>query len=124
MGGVRERNNIMPPSKAKQLGKLIRQARDAKGLTTRALAQAIGINHSTITYLEKGEVESPGIKTLEALSKALEIPFDDLYALAGYGRREVMPSLPVYLRSKYNLSSADVAELEEHFEKLRTKKKR
>lgn len=114
----------MPPSKAKQLGKLIRQARDAKGLTTRALAQAIGMNHSTITYLEQGEVESPAIKTLEALSRVLEIPFDDLFALAGYGRREVMPSLPVYLRSKYNLSAADVAELEEHFEKLRNKKKK
>lgn len=113
----------MPPSKAKQLGKLIRQARYAKGLTTRAVAEAIGINHSTISYLEKGDVDNPTIKTLKGLAGVLEIPLEDLYALAGYARTEVLPSLPIYLRSKYNLSADDVAELEEHFERLKNKKK-
>ena len=54
----------------------------------------------------------------------MEIPVHDLYSLAGYAQPETMPSLPVYLRSKYNLSAADVAELEEHFEKLKNKKKK
>lgn len=114
----------MPPSKAKQLGKKVRDARQAKGLSLRALEAESGVNYSTISYLEKGEIESPSIKILKALSQTLEIPVDDLYALAGYAQPETMPSLPVYLRSKYNLSAADVAELEKHFEKLKNKKKK
>lgn len=113
----------MPPAKAKQLGKLVRDARKAKGLSFRTLGDAIGVHHSTLGYLEQGQIEAPSVKILQGLSRALEIPLEDLYALAGYAHTEVLPSLPIYLRSKYNLSAADVAELEQHFERLRNKKK-
>lgn len=113
----------MPPSKAKQLGKIVRDARTAKGVSYRTLAESIGVHHTTIARLENGEVESPAVTMLQALSRALEIPLEDLYALAGYARTEVLPSLPVYLRSKYNLSAGDVAELEEHFARLKNKRK-
>ena len=112
----------MPTAKAKQLGKLVRDGRVAKGLSFRTLATLIGVHHSTLAYLEKGEIDSPAVAILQALSEKLELPLEDLYALAGYARTEVLPSLPIYLRSKYNLSAKEVAELEAHFDRLKTKK--
>lgn len=114
----------MPRSKAKQLGKKIRDAREAKGLSLRALEAESGVNYSTISYLEKGDFDSPSPKILESLSEALDLSLEDLYSVVGYTRPSALPSLPVYLRSKYGLSAADAAELEEHFEKLKNKKKK
>jgi transcriptional regulator with XRE-family HTH domain len=113
----------MPTSQAKKLGALVRKARLNKGLSVRGLAETLGINYSTISYLESGQIERPAAKTLQRLSRALEIPLEDLYALAGYARKEGLPEFPVYLRSKYGLTAAEAAELEEHFSRLRGRKK-
>lgn len=113
----------MSASKSKQLGSLVRKARLAKGLSVRALGDAIGINYSTISYLESGQIDSPAAKTLQRLSRTLEIPLEDLYALAGYARKEGLPELSVYLRSKYGLTSVEATELQQHFEKLRKRRK-
>lgn len=113
-----------PTSQTKKLGALIRKAREDKGLGIRAVADALKINFSSISYLESGQVQRPAAKTLQGLSRLLEIPLEDLYSLAGYNRAEGLPELPVYLRSKYGLTAAEAAEIEEQFRKVAERKKK
>lgn len=112
----------MTSIEAKKLGELIRAARLDHGLSVRMLAEEIGINFSTISYLESGQIEHPSVDILKGLSKVLSLPLEDLYALAGYARKEGLPEFKVYLRSKYGLTVTDAAELEAHFRRLRNRK--
>ncbi len=112
----------MPTSPAEKLGKLVRKARLSHDLTLRELASELGIDFTTISKLESGKIESPAVGTLQRMSRVLDIPLEDLYALTGNARKEGLPEFPVYLRSKYGLSAAETAELAAMFEKLRAKK--
>lgn len=58
----------------KSIGKQVRAAREAKGLSLRQLAKVTGMNENTLVNIEHGR-GNPTLKTLEALSKALGIRF-------------------------------------------------
>lgn len=107
-----------PTSQTKKLGALIRKAREEQGLSLRQLAEKLKVNFSTISYLESGQVQRPAVKMLQGLSRTLDIPLEQLYALAGYNRAEGLPELPVYLRSKYGLTAAEAAEVETQFQRV------
>lgn len=110
---------ITPQSR--KLGATIRKARERSGLGLRGLAEMAGINFGTLSKLESGYIAAPDPKILQRIGRALEIPLEDLYALAGYARAEGLPELPVYLRSKYKLTAEQTAELQRTFERI-TKK--
>lgn len=61
----------------KATGQLICQARKAKGLTQKQLAQQLNLSDRTISRWERG-VGFPDISLLEPLSQALDIPVLDL----------------------------------------------
>jgi len=69
----------------KATGQLICQARKAKGLTQKQLAQQLNLSDRTISRWERG-VGFPDISLLEPLSDALDIPVLDL--LRGEPRKE------------------------------------
>lgn len=108
----------MPPIKNARLGKYLRKAREAKGLSLRELGQASGLDYSFIARLEKGEFASPGPEKLQKLSRALEIDIEDIYALAGYTVPEGLPAFAPYLRAKYDLPETAVGEIERYFGRL------
>lgn len=56
-----------------KIGKRIREARQAKGLTQSELAEAIGISDKSVSALEVGRVE-PSITQMQAIAQALEKP--------------------------------------------------
>jgi len=85
----------------KQLGRLLRQKREAAGLSTRALGLKAGINDSTIVRLEQGLRDTPRPDILTKLAKALHLNLADVFSLAGYTVPQELPSLSVYLRTKY-----------------------
>ncbi|NLI20314.1 MAG: helix-turn-helix transcriptional regulator [Clostridiales bacterium] len=60
-----------------EVGLRIRKARNDKGLTQKALAEAIGRTESLIAQYERGKVEIP-LSGLEKLAKALEIDTSEL----------------------------------------------
>lgn len=113
-----------PTSQTKKLGMLIRKGREEQGLTLRQLGDKLKVNFSTISYLESGQVQRPAVKMLQGLSRVLEIPLEELYALAGYNRAEGLPELPVYLRSKYGLTPAESAEIEAQFERVANRRQK
>lgn len=111
----------MPPKKAQQLGALIKKEREAKGLSIRGLAAAVGIDPSAVLHFERGSVGSPDPKKLLRIARTLEIPVEDLYALAGYTAPEGLPEFVPYLRAKYDVELPDRAakEVEEYVAQLK-----
>lgn len=93
----------------KQLGQLIKTAREAKGLTLRAAADLLEIDKGYYSRIENGEY--PLGKHARAVAKLYGLKVDEVEALAS----TKLPTLRPYLRAKYNLPPEAVAELEQHF---------
>ncbi len=102
-----------------QLGKHITKQRERKQLSLRGLAEAADLSPSTLSEIEKG-LTLPQPDSLRRIAEALGIDWEDLYALAGYGRPQSLPSFGPYLRSKYGdqLSDKELRELEAFFENI------
>lgn len=110
----------MPTQNAKKLGRLLEKHRKALGLSQEKLGAKVGLPASTILRLERGEFKAPSPEKLQRLAVALEVDFEDLFALAGYGTPEGLPGLPIYLRQKFDdLSDDGVARVERYVERLR-----
>jgi transcriptional regulator with XRE-family HTH domain len=84
-----------------ELGAAVRAAREAKGLSTRKLAEIIGTTHSYIHKLEAGWFHSISPENIQALAAALDLDPQDLFTLAGYRVPDGLPSMGTYLRSRY-----------------------
>ncbi len=112
----------MAPSKDMEaLGKCIKEARLAKGLSVRRLASLSGLTHSFVSKLEFARYESVSPPTLMALARALDLKPEDLFALAGFKLPKELPSFAPYLRARYGeeLPDAARAALNELFDTLR-----
>ena len=69
------------------LGARIGQLRELKGLSLGALAEAAGgMAKSYLSKIERGEVENPGLKTLSAIARALDVTVADLLPRSGSQR--------------------------------------
>jgi len=64
------------------LGAKITHFRELQGMSLSALADAAGLAKSYLAKLEKGDVENPGLKTLSAIARALDVTVADLLAPA------------------------------------------
>ena len=62
----------------KNLGRVLRDLREAKGLSLRDLADIADVGFDTIGRLERAETPNPGIGTLIALARALRVPPENL----------------------------------------------
>ena len=59
-----------------ELAHLIRQAREARGLSMSAVAERAGLSQQMISYVERG-MRLPTIDTLLRISAALEVDLSD-----------------------------------------------
>ena len=91
----------MDAKQAKRLGKHLRAAREAKGLSARQLGDLVDLNASSIVRIENGEFRSPGADKLARIAEALAINAADVFALAEYSPPSSLPSMTPYLRTKY-----------------------
>lgn len=62
------------------LGSRLVQLRELRGMSLSATADAAGIAKSYLAKLERGEVENPGLKTLDGVARALDVTLADLLA--------------------------------------------
>lgn len=106
-----------------KLGRSIHEARQAKGLSTRKLAAAIGTTHSYIHKLEAGWFHSISPEHINALALTLDLDPQDLFSLAGYQVPDGLPTLVAYMRTKYGeeLPEPAITEMSIFFDHLRTK---
>ena len=66
------------------LGELVKQAREEKGISARKLAELCNVSHTEINNIEKGKRVKPAILTLKAFEKYLDLPFNKIANMVGY----------------------------------------
>ena len=104
------------------LGTRVARLRELRGLSLGALAEAAGgLAKSYLAKLEKGEVENPGLRTMSAIARALDVTVADLLQSAEPERgpdgrallakhatfAQVMANLPAGLRNFLDLMAAE-----------------
>jgi transcriptional regulator with XRE-family HTH domain len=115
-----------PPS---ALGTRLRDVRELRGLSLRAVADPAGISAAYLQKLERGSVESPSPHALHALAEVLDTSYSDLMALAGYvvpepvGERRT-PMLIAAERSSEPLDDDEARQLAEYLAFLRHQRRR
>lgn len=103
----------MQPRELRRLANLIRSERARLNMTIVDVAKLADVDRTTITRLENGQLESPRIKTVANVGRALSIPTADLFPTTDAYAANDLPSLTPYLRTKYaNLSESDIEELD------------
>lgn len=69
---------------AVSLGSLLRERRDALGLTQEDVAERIGKDQNYVSFVETGRIKQPRRAMLEAFARALELPPPRVFAAAGW----------------------------------------
>jgi transcriptional regulator with XRE-family HTH domain len=117
-----QENQPMTEHNPAVLGEFIKQARIAKGLGSRELANRVGLAQSNIVRIEQGHIAEPKPSILGRLAEVLDLDMADVYNAAGYPQPEGLPSFTPYLRSKYkDLPPEARAELEQSFSHIAQK---
>ncbi|MGH3429220.1 MAG: helix-turn-helix domain-containing protein, partial [Mycobacteriales bacterium] len=117
MGAVNRSTFGMNQDKSKRFGEWLREQRQAVGLSTIQLADAIGTTSGTISRIELGEITSPDPHKLVRIAQALNIDLADVYAMADYTVPHELPSFAPYLRRKYrDMPDAAVQDLDAAFD--------
>ena len=62
----------------RRLGRMLREHREAKGMSQVALAKAARVGRTYIVKLESGEKENPSLDVLKKLAKALGVSVTEL----------------------------------------------
>lgn len=109
----------MNQHQAKRLAATIQKARTEHSLSARQLAERADVAPGTITRLERAEILTPQIDSLRRIADALDLPITDLLASGSWVRRDELPSLPLYLRTKYRgMPSGAVDEIESQLDEI------
>ena len=97
----------------KQIGDIIREIRNKKGISLRKLAKVVKISNVSILYIEKGKINT-SLPVLKGIAKGLNYNIDKLLAFANMINDDVMNIIkkkPIlisnFLRAAKKLSSDD-----------------
>lgn len=99
------------------LAAFLRAERERAGLSQRQLASRVGVNHAYLARLESGEMANPSGELLQRIADVLEISSAELLGFIGVRSAE-LPELAPYLRTKYRLDEAAIAEIAERVQRL------
>jgi transcriptional regulator with XRE-family HTH domain len=105
------------------IGEYIRRAREKKGLSGRRLAAMINMHHGYLSRLEAGDYKRPSPEILERIASALDLNYDDLFAITGQHAPSGLPSFVPYIRAKYEVDDETLRKLNEYFNTLRAEHK-
>jgi len=96
-----------------EVGRVLRERREEKGLSIRGLAAAAKVDSTWLSRVEHGIWLKPDPRKLHRLAKALGMETVSLFAIANYG--EGLPPLAPYLKAKYELPAGAIDQLQAHF---------
>ena|GEM_PF-5455342 len=102
---------------ASRAGDLLRQLREAEGLSFGKLAKKAGVAKSTVLRAEQGHYV-PTTEVLIRLCNALDVSYGDLAELVGFDAAKSLPEPAVYFRTKYGLPPAATVHLEQEFARV------
>jgi transcriptional regulator with XRE-family HTH domain len=94
------------------LGEMIKEKREAKGLSLKSLGKACGISDSEMMKIENGDRKTPNWKTLCRIAEQLEIhPVELLYAAGCISENYVKPYEQIHKLEKLNTSELRTVQL-------------
>jgi len=67
-----------------RLGALVKQHREAKGLSQGDLGKMVGVERSYIGHIESGRTKTPSREVLTGLAQTLDVSMPQVLAAAGY----------------------------------------
>jgi transcriptional regulator with XRE-family HTH domain len=109
---------------AKRLGALIRAAREAKGISLRALEAESGIALSWLAYLEAGRSLEPMPDRVARIAELLQLDPAKVDRVSGNYLAQSLPTVRTYFRSKGKATTAELDELERVIEEVQAKHRR
>jgi transcriptional regulator with XRE-family HTH domain len=106
---------------APTLASVIRQAREAAGLSIRQLAPLVGIDYSVLSRIEAGKVTRPSPEVVQNIAEALELDATELLAFVGV--KANLPDPKVYFRKAYGMTENEAEEAAVVIAELRAKRR-
>lgn len=73
------------------LGSIIKDAREATGLSLRGLARKTGLSPAHISQIEGGARKSPGFHSIAKIAVALSLSLDDVAAVSALREEPTVP---------------------------------
>ena len=86
----------------KQIGKKIQNIRKAKGFTQEKLAELIGIEPPSLSYIETGKF-SPSMETVQKLSKVLNVDIWEFFYVENYSNEEMIVEINEAMKNNEKL---------------------
>ncbi len=109
----------MNREQSKAVGGILRAKRQALGYSTYRLAEAAGVQQSTVVRIERGEFAAPRPDKLARFADLLGLTLADVFAVAGYLVPSELPHFEAFLMAKYpRLPVTAVVELCRRFEEI------
>ena len=108
-----------------KFGATIRSLREAKGLSLRKFAEAVGISPTYTSKIERDEFPPPGEEAIKRMADILDQNADELLASAGKASSDIAGMvkkrpdiLPTFFRRASKLSDEDLRKLMKQMEKM------
>ncbi len=112
----------MKPEQVQAIGAFLRDHREAKGLSLRDLEARSGVGNSVIARFETGQFNRLDPDKLARLSRALGVSLNEVLAAGNVTSGVDLPTMPVYLRSRYeDLPEEAVEQMSRYFDRLARK---
>ena len=105
-----------------ELGRLIRETREAKGMSLRSLERKVGVSNAHLSQLETGRIEKPSMALLYLISEALDLDPKQLLQVSGHvEKRDIGGSnlLGVAFRGSDELTAEEADEVLRFIEMLK-----
>jgi transcriptional regulator with XRE-family HTH domain len=109
----------MTEVQARELGRLIKQARRSRKLSLRALDELTGASYGWLARLERGLMLAPAPSKLTRVAEALDIPPERIDRITRGRIARELPPIRTYFRAKYKLAPKEITRIEEVFDQIR-----
>lgn len=106
-------------ARRRELGAMLRTARDDRRYSVHALATYADVSPQKVVRLEAGQIEEPKITDLARLADALGLPLPSLLDVAGVPLHRYLPDLTSYLRQRHpELPREVIKSVQAHFDEV------
>jgi transcriptional regulator with XRE-family HTH domain len=109
----------MTEVQARELARLVKQARRTRKLSLRALDELTGVSYGWLARLERGVMIAPAPSKLTRVAEALGIPPERIDRITRGRISRDLPPIRTYFRAKYQLNRHEITQIEEVFDQIR-----
>jgi transcriptional regulator with XRE-family HTH domain len=109
----------MTEVQARELGRLVKQARRKRRLSLREVDELTGVSYGWLRRLEEGQMIAPAPSKLTRVAEALDLPPERIDRITRGRISRDLPAIRTYFRTKYKLAPNEITKIEEVFDQIR-----